>query len=471
MDVNDEVPLSASFPLPFRVLFLVGMGVLGWATNLHGLQLLGIDGPSTLELHANHIYLPLRSPSPSGSHPSARAFYTPVYRFFAGYVTWCFVAWLIFRMATHSDIALVDIFRYIPAVCVLGVLTILVCPYDVFHKRERDSFLFAAARCLLATSNSPVYFSDIIYADFLTSFAKVLGDMWLSLCMLLPGGSLLELPAEDGWHQWILPSLMSLPYLIRLRQCLIEYNSPRNSSSRPLFNAIKYASSLPVIFLSAAQRIVALDLAQANGHSVTREGWHGEHPLFRLWLLSAAINSIYSFWWDLTNDWGLDLLTSHSTESRGRLPRALVLPSLHSKATATSGPPQALYPPLDPASSASSATAFDATARHSVPYPYGLRSVLLYPLAVYPMAIFLNFVLRMTWSIKLSSHLHSQSEGSAPIFWLEIAEILRRWIWVFLRVEWEVVKRGGDKSRSMGNGAIPDDIELVPAHSKEGNVD
>ncbi|KAF9222721.1 EXS-domain-containing protein [Gyrodon lividus] len=465
MDVNDEVPLAASFPLPFRVLFLVGMGILGWAVNLHGLQLLGIDGPSALEFHGAYIYFPLRSPSSPGGHPSARAFYAPVYRFFAGYASWCFAAWLIFRVATHSDTALVDIFRYIPAVCMLGVLTVLVCPNDVFHKRERDSFLFAAARCLFATFNSPIYFSDVVYADVLTSFAKVLGDMWLSLCMLLPGGSLLELPSQDGWYQWILPSLMSLPYLIRLRQCLIEYNSPDNLSRRPLFNAIKYASSFPVIFLSAAQRIVILDLAQSHGDSVTREAWHGEHPLFRLWLLSAVINSLYSFWWDLTNDWGVELLTS---QSRG--PRGLVLPSPHPKATLTGGPTRALYPPNSlPVSS--SATTFDATGRRNAPYPYGLRSVLLYPLPVYPMAIFLNFVLRMTWSIKLSSHLHSQSEGSALIFWLEMAEVLRRWIWVFLRVEWEVVKRARDKSRSMGNGTIPDDTELVPAYSKEGNVD
>ena len=47
----------------------------------------------------------------------------------------------------------------------------------------------------------------------------------------------------------------------------------------------------------------------------------------------------------------------------------------------------------------------------------------------------------MTWSIKLSSHLHSDPDGSAAIFWLEIAELVRRWMWVFLRVEWEVVRR------------------------------
>lgn len=140
MYVNNQSSLGATFPLPFRVLFLVGLGLLGWVTNLHGLQLLGIDGPGVLEFQASSNYLPLRSPSSSG-HASARSFYLPLYRIFVGYTGWCFVAWLVFRAATQSDAALVDIFRYVPAVCILGVVTVLVCPYDVFHKRERDWFL------------------------------------------------------------------------------------------------------------------------------------------------------------------------------------------------------------------------------------------------------------------------------------------------------------------------------------------
>lgn len=150
-------------------------------------------------------------------------------------------------------------------------------------------------------------------------------------------------------------------------------------------------------------------------------------------LMSAVINSLYSFWWDLTNDWGLDLLASSSTMSRDRSP------SRRSNGAS---------------SSRSREPSFNATGRRGATYPYGLRAVLLYPLPVYPMAIFLNFILRMTWSIKLSSHLYSQSDGSALIFWLEMAEVLRRWVWVFLRIEWEVVRRGGTKHTPQGMAHI-----------------
>lgn len=91
-------------------------------------------------------------------------------------------------------------------------------------------------------------------------------------------------------------------------------------------------------------------------------------------------------------------------------------------------------------------------------YPFGLRSTLLYPLPVYPLLVFLNLVLRLTWSIKLSSHLHSKSEGSIAIFLIEVAEIFRRWMWLFVRVEWEVIKKARE-GRSPGRERSLSDID------------
>ncbi|KAG2150900.1 EXS family-domain-containing protein [Suillus clintonianus] len=464
MDFGDAVPLSTSFPLPFRVLFLIGLGILGWATNLHGLHLLGIDAGSALDLHSGRIFLPTTSSSPRPSS-SPRVAYMPIYRLFAGYTAWCFAGWSFFRLATHSNAMLVDAFKFIPALSSLGVLTTLICPFELCQKRERDLFLQSAARCLFSSMDSPVYFSDVVFADVFTSFAKVFGDVWLSLCMLLPHGSLLSPPPLDGLSQWVLPALMSLPYIVRFRQCLIELRSPTNTSKRPLFNALKYASSFPVIFLSAAQRIVVLDLAEEKGELIAREPWHGEHPLFRLWLLAAAVNSLYSFWWDLTNDWGLDLLKPRSAESRSNPPRPLVLPSLHLKASSIAGSSETHGVTQSHPSSGHQVHG-GAIYRHQS-YPYGLRPVLLYPLLVYPLVIFFNLVLRMTWSIKLSSHLYSQSEGSALMLWLEVAEILRRWMWVFVRVEWEVVKNAQHKSQIASNGTVPEEVELMPSNRSD----
>ncbi|KAL4074219.1 EXS-domain-containing protein [Scleroderma citrinum] len=438
MVAQDENSFAVSFPLPFRVLFLVGLGILGWATNLHGLERLGIDGPGILELQGPNG-LPIRSNNPPRTKrpTAASAYYAPIYQLFLTYSSWCFGAWLLYRTSTNSNAALVDDFSYIPGVCILNVLTVLLCTLNVVQKRQRESFLFAAERCFFTAANSPIHFSDVIFADIMTSYAKVLGDVWLSLWMLLPSGSMLSIPSHEGWLQWILPSLMSLPYMIRLRQCLIEYRSPTNTSRRPLLNAIKYASSFPVIFLSAAQRLVVSELVETHGEAARERAWHGEHPLFRLWLLAAVVNSLYSFWWDLTNDWGLEILQPRGVGPSSRSSKAFGRPSSYQEGLSgdeSSSHPDGLLTPRT----------LSTTSRSHVPlaYPYGLRPVLLYPLPVYPLIIFLNLVLRMTWSIKLSSHLHLHSEGSAVIFWLEVAEVFRRWMWVFLRIEWELVRKG-----------------------------
>lgn len=85
--------------------------------------------------------------------------------------------------------------------------------------------------------------------------------------------------------------MRSLPYLVRLRQCVIEHMSPMNESRRPLYNALKYASSFPVIFLSAAQRTVVTDITdEQEGFAV---GPIHADALFRLW--SGIMSNLLAF--------------------------------------------------------------------------------------------------------------------------------------------------------------------------------
>jgi hypothetical protein len=261
---------------------------------------------------------------------------------------------------------------------------------------------------------------------------------------------------------------------VRFRQCLIEYSLPSNESSRPLYNALKYATSFPVIFLSAAQRIVVLELADQKGEQVVGNSWHGEHNLFRLWyvnsfgaikprshvfrLLFALINSLYSFWWDVTHDWGFNLLRPKDRDSNKQPShRTLIPPHIISDLPSSTR--------RDPQGTSQRLTETDVNARgHRRAYQPSLRAILLYPLPVYPMLLFINFILRMTWSVKLSSHLHLESDGTYTIFLVEVAEIVRRWLWVFIRVEWEVIKKmqeGSSKAENDHPLEIDNDIELT----------
>jgi len=159
-------------------------------------------------------------------------------------------------------------------------------------------------------------------------------------------------------------------------------------------------------------------------------------------LLAAAINSLYSFWWDITNDWGLDLLKFQSSNLPERQPpRPLILSRLHSNT------PLINRQSIDSLSSEEKSQAvlvdYRPTYRHRQSC-FGLRAVLLYPRAIYPVLIFVNLLLRMSWSIKLSTYVHSSESGSVAFFWLQVLELVRRWLWVFLRVEWEAIKKARD---------------------------
>jgi hypothetical protein len=67
----------------------------------------------------------------------------------------------------------------------------------------------AILRCLNPPSGQAIFFSDVILADVFTSFAKVLGDLWVSTLMIFPGGSL-KMSALDvkGLSEWIIPALI-----------------------------------------------------------------------------------------------------------------------------------------------------------------------------------------------------------------------------------------------------------------------
>lgn len=56
--------------------------------------------------------------------------------------------------------------------------------------------------------NSPIFFCDVILADILTSFAKVLGDLWVSACQLWSGGITQGRVTQSGWSRWITLSMV-----------------------------------------------------------------------------------------------------------------------------------------------------------------------------------------------------------------------------------------------------------------------
>ena len=270
-----------------------------------------------------------------------------------------------------------------------------------------------------------------------------------------------------------------LPYALRLRQCLLEYWQSGYSSTRPLANALKYFSAFPVIFLSAAQKSLLMDIALEKGTTIDQlhEGrWYGEHRVFRLWLLAVVANSMFSFYWDVAMDWGLalceiDTWLPNRSRSAG-IPLngvaagvgLLGSPAVLHKRRVPSEPRQPLWtrarrlfslrhtspnahqrsPCPTPLESPSTPRINAPLLPPTRPFAFGLRPVLLLPdPTVYHLFALIDLVLRFTWSLKLSSHLHTISEIESGVFMMEALELVRRWMWVFVRIEWEAVKKSG----------------------------
>ena len=295
----------------------------------------------------------------------------------------------------------------------LFLLTLLfILPLQGLSKAGRYRFLSTLKRVSIGgiAEAQDGKFGDILLADVLTSYAKVLGDMFVSACMFLSSSySSTDTPDRGCGGQFLVPFIISVPSLIRLRQCLIEFSRVRTSNQlsggsgssgwggQHLANALKYSSAFPVIILSALQR----------GYDPNRINM-SEAGLFRLWwvhlcnfftgcrgltcalrLFFVFLNSFYSFFWDVAKDWDLTLFDSSQE-------------------------------------------------RNNPEHPWGLRRhTHFHAKEMYYAAIIIDLMLRCTWSLKLSPHLDHFNDLEGSIFVMEFLEVLRRWMWIFFRVETE----------------------------------
>ncbi len=221
-NVDSDIFADASFPLPFRVLVLAGLGILGWATNVHGLQAYNIDVVGVMDL--GH---PPKSPNstPDRRRDSYRRrretpLYVTIYAMCLVYFIWVFMAWSVYVSAIHGT----------------------CCAF--FFLFQFSSMCSALSRCLFPDTKSPVLFADVVFADIFTSFAKVLGDCWLSFLMLLPGNSFFIRSSDSDWKRWILPSIMRYILLVSVA----KYTQGLKSA---LLSAI---SSMPNRILSSIQQ-------------------------------------------------------------------------------------------------------------------------------------------------------------------------------------------------------------------------
>ncbi|CAG8491705.1 15981_t:CDS:2 [Cetraspora pellucida] len=254
-------------------------------------------------------------------------------------------------------------------------------------------------RVVFSGLDTEVYLCDKILADIMTSYAKVFGDLYKTMCILFIYGAIQEDIGNKYYVYVFAPLITCFPYFIRFKQCFAEYLYPKDlkkAKREHLFNALKYCSAFPVIFFSALHKRYKFEIDEADSSAK----WI-KLIIFDLWIISVAINSIYSFYWDVAKDWKLAIFTPAS-------PHYLLVPS------------------------------------------FKLRSNLTFEKSLYYIAIFLNFLLRFTWSLKLSSHLHIINLEPS-VFLMECLEVTRRWLWIFFRLESEWIETDKTTYIPLGN--------------------
>jgi hypothetical protein len=192
---------------------------------------------------------------------------------------------LLFWAVTHGDAKAVLNWEILPNLYLLVLVICFFLPVSFLSGSGRHRFLATIRRISVGglAEAQDGKFGDILMADALTSYAKVLGDLYVALCMFLTRTGSTSKPDRGCGGQFMVPIILSIPSLIRLRQCLIEYTRVQRAykkgglsrdgwGGQHLANALKYATAFPVIILSAIQR----------GY---QDGKYGlsEAGLFRLW--------------------------------------------------------------------------------------------------------------------------------------------------------------------------------------------
>ncbi|KAI1975929.1 protein-ER retention protein [Ophidiomyces ophidiicola] len=396
-------------PLPYRVAVILVAGVWGWGLNLHYLSLVKIDVPAL-------IRYPSRSSS--GSVPVYKSTYHLATLLSIPLVLSLALFWTITRRSPELVLA----WEILPQSYLFIFAALLFLPLHHLSRTGRHRLLVTLKRVSLGglAEAQDGKFGDIIFADVLTSYAKVFGDMFVSFCMFFASGvSSTGIPDRACGGHLAVPLLVSVPSIIRLRQCLIEYYRVQKRGvasvdgwgGQHLANALKYASAFPVIILTALQ----------HSYDPSNVGM-SEAGLHKLWILFALIHSFFTFYWDVAKDWDLPLFSDLLTQFR-RNPYHLV----------TSQP--------------------DLSLDECDPRPFGLRRHRFFHAnKLYYAAIAIDCVLRFTWLSRLTVRLNWMNDLESGVFVVMVLEVARRWMWIFLRVETEWVRST--------QGPAPDDILL-----------
>ncbi|XP_056862054.1 uncharacterized protein LOC108844412 [Raphanus sativus] len=261
--------------LYYNPLLLITMMVWLWGVNLWVFSRTGVDYAAIFYLGPDHL-------SHKEIWKCARWMTTIILTSMTAYL----------YLYSHGDVSLA---ASQPIVLYLSAVIILIIPFDIFYMSSRYYLLWTFWRILFPVQT--VTFSDFFLADILTSLSKVLSDLERSVCRMVHRQvatvAWFEADSVCGSHSAVIPLVLVLPYLFRLFQCIRQYKDSKDIAN--IWNAGKYLTAVPVIFLSALK------------YFIDQDTW--TYSIQPAWILSSLANTFFSFFWDVLRDWDLSVFT------------------------------------------------------------------------------------------------------------------------------------------------------------------
>ena len=247
-------------------------------------------------------------------------------------------------------------------------------PTRRFLRKGRLTFILVVVRILIAPFHT-VYFGDFWFADQLNSLVGILLDMQYYVCFMVsdPWSDPPNKAVCTSSRNGIRPIVSALPALWRFLQCLRYFYDERKP--KHLCNAVKYSTTFPIIIFATLFSVRVSKEFTLRSLKFEEVNW-----IIVLWGMFSFIHALYTFIWDVYCDWGL-LQVQHGTLLR---PKRL----------------------------------------------YSWRSF-------YYIAIVIDFFLRFLWTLKLTLAIVWHMDSDVIYTGLVAAEIFRRFMWNFFRVEYQ----------------------------------
>jgi len=205
------------------------------------------------------------------------------------------IIWIIcvITLYLHSYLNNADPFIF-PGVLLCALVAVLFCPFNVMLRSARAWILKTTWRIVCAPFYD-VKFADFWLGDQLVSMAQIFRDLEFTSCFFMTkyGDGVSTVKDLDlCMSNASLPSIIAggLPSWYRAAQCIRRFRDTKAIVPH-LANTLKYSFGLLDCALMYLTALYSKDPL---------------HPYIHLaWVINKMIQTIYSYYWDISMDWGL----------------------------------------------------------------------------------------------------------------------------------------------------------------------